>query len=100
MSVSSAILHLFIGIIVVLLGIFFLLGAMKKWEFLVDPDEKLWFVYNISFAKKFFGFDKEDFIAYFYFVGICFLLFGVYFIYLALRVMYYFFRSYIEGMTL
>jgi hypothetical protein len=37
------------------LGLLFTVGAMRKWKWLIDPDEGLWLFYGQAAIKKFFG---------------------------------------------
>jgi hypothetical protein len=60
---------------VFLAGVIFLTGAIKKWKWLVDPDERYWLFYSQSLLKKIFG---KEFVLYYTFVlGIAFTLAGV-----------------------
>lgn len=36
-------------------GAFLLLGATRRWEWLVDPPKELWFFYSQSLIKAIFG---------------------------------------------
>jgi len=39
----------------VAIGVGLVMGARKKWQFLVDPPEWLWFCYSQAFFKKTLG---------------------------------------------
>ena len=44
-----------IGIISVCGGIFLVVGARRRWVWLVDPPSHLWFCYSQSLLKAIFG---------------------------------------------
>lgn len=76
------------GIMSIVIGLFFLVGAKEQWKFLVDPPEEIWWLYNVSFAKKFMGMNKKDLISYFYYGGIFAVLIGVFFVFKDLKNMF------------
>jgi len=42
-------------LLVIILGAGLVIGAARRWSWLVDPPEEYWFVYSQSFIKKLFG---------------------------------------------
>jgi hypothetical protein len=60
-----------------LLGIIWIYGTWKNWKFLMDPHDKLWFMWGRHLFYKNFG-DKGMKVLN-YFLGISVLLGGLYF---------------------
>lgn len=54
MSIAEQII---VGAVFVVVGAVLLFGTRRRWGWLVDPPEDLWFVYSGSFIKKFCGTD-------------------------------------------
>jgi len=52
-------------------GVVFLVGANRRWRWLVDPPPELWLCYSQSFLREVFG--ESTVIAYTYIMGILFL---------------------------
>lgn len=48
---------IFIGIVWLIGGTISLLGAIKKWKIIIDPNEKYWWLYAPSWQKKVLGKD-------------------------------------------
>lgn len=78
---------IFIGIVWLIVGVVCLLGAIKKWKFLVDPPEKYWFFYSPSWGKKLYG--KEALIPLNYFFGIVSILGGAFFLFKGVKNIFY-----------
>lgn len=68
--------YLEFGISFLVFGFIFLFGAIKHWEFIVDPPESLYLLYSQSAIKKFFG--KIFLLKETYFMGGGFFLIGLY----------------------
>jgi len=64
-----------LGIVFVLFfsvaGVVFLVGANRRWRWLVDPPPELWLCYSQSLVRRVFG--ERTVIAYTYIMGILFL---------------------------
>jgi len=56
-----------VNLILVTLGSLLIVGARKKWTFLVNPPEWLWFCYSQSLIKKLSG--SKGVILFSYIVG-------------------------------
>lgn len=65
------------------LGIIFILGAVKKWKFIIDPPNYLWPFYTQALVKKIFG--RKTLIIQTYFWGILSLAFGLIFLFSAIK---------------
>ena len=50
--------------IFVILGILVIIGAKKRWSFLVDPPESWWWFYSQSLLRKVFGVKGTVFLCY------------------------------------
>ena len=51
-----------------LIGLTLIIGAYRRWEWLVDPPTHMWPYYSQAFLKKFFG--SSFVVGFTYFVGI------------------------------
>ena len=49
--------QIIVGAVLVVAGAVLVFGTRRRWGWLVDPPEDLWFVYSGSFIKKFCGTD-------------------------------------------
>lgn len=84
MTDDEIFIYLALGATCLNIGTAFLMGAIKKWKFIIDPPEDLWMFYSQSFVKKFFG--KEILILQTYFWGVVGILVGLYCIYKVVNV--------------
>ncbi len=66
------------GIACISLGCILVLGAHRRWRWLVDPPKDLWFVYTQSLLKALFG--SEVVLVFSYFLGFAFVAAGFYII--------------------
>lgn len=57
------------------LGLVLVIGAHRRWNWLVDPDLRMWPFYSQALLKKVFG--KRFVVAYTYCVGFLMMLFSV-----------------------
>lgn len=64
------------SIIFAMLGLLMIIGALRRWKFLIDPPEKMAGYYSQAAIKKFLG--KKFLLFETYFLGILFFLLGVY----------------------
>jgi len=48
-------MHLFMGLLMIGCGWLSLHGALRRWEWFVDPPTELWFCYSQSLLKLLFG---------------------------------------------
>ena len=53
----STVEQLIAGAVFVVVGAVLVVGTRRRWDWLVDPPEDLWFLYSGSFIKKFCGTD-------------------------------------------
>jgi len=53
----STVEQLIAGAVFVIVGAVLVVGTRRRWDWLVDPPEDLWFLYSGSFIKKFWGTD-------------------------------------------
>lgn len=72
MAIAEQILF---GSLVTAIGVLLIIGVRRRWSWLVDPPEELWFVYSQSFIKKFCGAEFLE-IETFY-LGIVFIVAGI-----------------------
>ena len=47
--------QIIVGSAFIVAGAVLIFGTLRRWSWLVDPPEDLWFVYSGSFIKKFCG---------------------------------------------
>lgn len=55
----------FFFLALIALGVMLIIGAWKRWPWLVDPPEKYWFIDSQAFIKKFLGPRAAVYFAYF-----------------------------------
>jgi len=44
-----------IAVFFFIIGLILIIGAHRRWEWLVDPPTDMWLFYSQAFLKKFFG---------------------------------------------
>jgi hypothetical protein len=59
-----------------LLGIVLVIGAHRRWDWLVIPPDDTWTCYSKAFIKKLFG--KDSVVVFTYFLGILFMLLALF----------------------
>ncbi len=68
-------MYLFVLIFVSLIGSILLVGAYKRWQWLINPPAKWAWFYSQSFLKKIIG--RKGLLIYTYFIGFLLLVVGI-----------------------
>ena len=67
----TVVLDVLAGVMFASFGLLLMVGAQRRWKWLVDPPEELWPVYTQSLVKKLCGTDVLE--TYTYYCGLIFL---------------------------
>lgn len=68
--------------VIIVLGVFLVIGTILRWNFLVDPPEEWAWIYSHSAIKKHFG--SDFLVGYNYVIGVALMVLGLYFFYAAI----------------
>ena len=72
----SSLLGTLFGAMFFLLGMVLVIGAYRRWNWLVNPPDDTWTCYSQAFIKKLFG--KDSAVVFTYFLGILFMLLALF----------------------
>jgi hypothetical protein len=72
----SSLLGTLFGLMFFFLGMVLVIGAHRRWDWLVNPPDDMWTCYSLAFIKKLFG--KDSVVVFTYFLGILFMLLALF----------------------